>query len=137
MILQAMIVSVLSLIFLLVPSINTAYWILIVLTTQMYLVIYILMFAAALRLRYTRSQVKRAYRIPLKNVGIWIVCSIGILSSVLAIIIGFLPPLEFHTVHTGRYAIGMIVALAFFCLIPSIILLFQKPHWKHKLKHEE
>jgi glutamate:GABA antiporter len=137
MMVQASVVSLLSLIFLLVPSINAAYWILIALIAQMYLIMYVLMFAAAIRLRYKRPDIVRAYRIPFKNIGIWTVSIIGIASSLFCIIIGFFPPLEIHVANVSKYVIYMILATLFFCLIPSIILLFKKPSWNVRLKHEE
>ena len=48
---QALIVTVISMVFLLLPSINASYWLLTALSAQLYMLMYILMFAAALRLR--------------------------------------------------------------------------------------
>jgi glutamate:GABA antiporter len=137
LILQAIVVTVLSLLFLLMPSINSAYWILIVLVAQIYLVMYVLMFAAAIKLRYKRPNVFRAYRVPGGNIGMWIVAGLGILSSVLTLIIGFFPPAQFPTGNTTFYVGFLIAGIVLFCAAPSIILHFKKPSWSVKLKHEK
>ena len=101
---QAWIVTVLSLLFVLMPSINSAYWILTVLVAQVYLVMYIIMFSAAIKLRYSHPKVKRAYKIPGGNWGMWIVAGFGILSSFCALVIGFFPPAQIPTGNVTFYA---------------------------------
>lgn len=133
---QAIIVSVISLMFLFMPSINSAYWILTVLIAQLYLVMYILMFAAAIKLRYKRPDVTRAYRVPGGNIGMWAIAGIGILSSIFTIIMGFFPPSQIKTGSVAFYITFLLVGLILLCAAPSIILLFQKPKWKHPLSHE-
>lgn len=137
LIVQAVIVSILSLIFVFASSVNSAYWILVVLVTQVYLIMYILMFAAAIKLRYIKPQVFRAYRVPGGNIGMWIVAGVGILSSVFTFIIGFFPPSQIHTGHKVLYWMFLLLGVMFICLIPSIIIYFKKPHWNRLLKHEK
>jgi putative glutamate/gamma-aminobutyrate antiporter len=134
---QAVIVTFLSLLFLLMPTVNAAFWILTVIVAQLYLVMYIMMFAAAIKLRYKRPNVERAYRVPGGNVGMWIVASCGIISSLYGLIIGFFPPTQITTgnyvFYFGFLIIGMILGL----LAPYIILWFKKPHWNKPLSHEK
>lgn len=80
LILQGIIVTILCSLFLIMPSVNSSYWVLSNLTAQLALLFYILMFAAAIRLRYLRTQVKRHFKIPGGNYGLWIVCLTGIFS---------------------------------------------------------
>ena len=61
------------------PSVNSSYWILSALTSQLALVFYLFMFAAAIRLRYRNADTPRAYRIPGGKIGIWVVAGAGIL----------------------------------------------------------
>jgi amino acid transporter len=137
MILQAVIVSLLSLLFLFMPSVSGAYWILTVLIAQLYLVMYVLMFAAAIKLRYKRPEVKRAYRVPFGKAGIWSIAGLGTLSSVFCIIMGFFPPSQIPTGSATFYVSFLAIGMIVLCLAPSIILLFQKPEWKHPLEHEK
>lgn len=133
---QAWIVTVLSLLFVLMPSINSAYWILTVLVAQVYLVMYIIMFAAAIKLRYSHPKVPRAYKIPGGNWGMWIVAGLGILSSFATLIIGFLPPAQIPTGNVTFYVLFLITGVVLICLAPSLVLKFKKPSWDKKLSHE-
>ena len=137
LILQALIVTALSFMILLMPTVNSAYWILVVMVTQVYLVMYVMMFAAAIKLQYKRPDVFRAYKIPGGKIGMWIVAGMGILSSVFTLIIGFFPPAQFVTGNPTFYVTFLIIGMIVFCAAPSVILKFQKPHWAVRLEHEK
>ena len=81
LLLQAVGGSLFSLLFPFIPSVSTSYWILSVLTAQIIIIMYALIFAAVLRLRYTHPEVSRPYRIPGRPVGVWIVAIVGLLVS--------------------------------------------------------
>lgn len=95
MLFQAIIVTALSMLFFLLPSLNVAYWILTALSSQLYLIAYIALFAAAVYLRYKRPDVERKFRVSKSNLGIWMVSGIGIVNALFAITIGFFPPSQF------------------------------------------
>ena len=126
---QAIIVTISSLVFLMMPSLSSSYWILSALSTQIYLVMYVLMFMAAIRLRYTKPHVPRAYRIPHPHKGIWIVACFGILSSILAIILVFVPPAQINVGSLVFYESFLGIGLVAMSLIPVIIYSFKKPEW--------
>ena len=134
---QAIIVTILALIFLLMPSLSSAFWILTAMTVQIYLIMYILMFAAAIKLRYTQPRLQRPYKIPGGKLGIWIVSGLGIISSAFAILIGFFPPSQIPTGNIYFYVALLILSIVVTCIAPSIILRFQKPYWKKRLAHEQ
>ena len=133
---QALIVTALSLLFVLMPSINSAYWIITVLVAQVYLVMYVMMFAAAIKLRYSHPKVFRSYRIPGGKFGIWLVSGIGILSCIFTFIVGFFPPAQIPTGNTTFYVAFLMIGVFLICLAPSLILKFKKPSWAKKLAHE-
>lgn len=132
---QAIIVTAASFIINFMPSVSTAYWILTAISAQMYLIMYIMMFISAIRLRYSHPHVPRIYRIPHPHKGIWIVSGLGVLSSVFAIIIGFVPPSQLDTgsliVYDGFLVVGLILMMA----IPLIIYQFRKPAWVPETSH--
>jgi glutamate:GABA antiporter len=74
---QAGLSSTLALLYLFVPSINTGYWMLTALTTQLVLMMYVLVFCAAIRLRYSEPNADRPYKVPGGRLGIWIVGGMG------------------------------------------------------------
>lgn len=130
LIFQAIVVSVIGLIFLIMPSVSSSFWILIALTAQFYVILYIFMFAAAIRLRYTRAHVKRVYKIPGGNIGMWIVAGLGIVTSVFTLAMGFIPPSQLDVGSVFFYESFLIIGLVFSTLVPFIILLFKKRNWK-------
>ena len=64
LVVQGAVTTVIALLYALVPSVSSAYWILSVMTTQVYLIVYLLMFVAAVNLRRDQPEVERGYRAP-------------------------------------------------------------------------
>ena len=95
MLLQGVLVTLLSLLFLFMPSISSAFVLLTILATQAYMVMYFLLFAAALRLRYTQSLPKGGYHLPWKNIGAWIAALLGMIATAFIFAVGFIPTEEF------------------------------------------
>lgn len=89
---QAILVTILSLMFLLMPTVNSAYWMLLILTTQLYLIMYVFLFAAALWLRYKKPEIKRPFQVPGGLIGMWVMAGLGTISSIFAFFICFIPP---------------------------------------------
>jgi glutamate:GABA antiporter len=118
---QAIIVSVLSMAFLLFPSVNSSFWILSAMTAQLALICYIALFAAALKLHYTRPNVFRRFRVPGKKLGIWTVCLLGSLSCFVVILLGFLPPSEIPFQSLVAYEAILVGGMAIFCLVPYFL----------------
>lgn len=131
---QAIIVTVTSFVFLYMPTVSSSYWILSALSAQSYLIMYILMFIAAIRLRYTKPHVPRAYRIPYPHKGMWLTASTGIFASILAILLCFIPPTQIDTGSLLFYHSFLIIGLIIMCVIPLIIYQCRKPHWALKIK---
>ncbi len=92
LILQAILVSLLCLAFLLMPTINASYWLLTDLSTQMYMFMYVLMFIAAIRLSYKYPDKERPFRVPGGRFGMWITCLLGLIGCGVTITVGFFPP---------------------------------------------
>jgi putative glutamate/gamma-aminobutyrate antiporter len=126
---QAVIVTITSCVFLYMPTVSSAFWILSALSAQSYLIMYILMFISAIRLRYTKPHVPRAYRVPYQYRGMWLTSSIGILASVSAIALAFVPPSQLNVGSLFFYDSFLIIGLFIMCAIPLLIYQFRKPHW--------
>lgn len=130
LILQAVIGTLLASVFVLMPNVNASYWLITALTSQLYAIIYILMFAAAIRLRYTRPEVKRPYTVPGGKAGMWLAAGVGLAGSVLILIIGFFPPSQITTGSLLFYEAFLFGGIILFTLIPFLVYRFRKPHWK-------
>ncbi len=134
---QGIIVTIFSMIFLIMPTVSSAYWILNAMVAQLYLIMYILMFAAAIKLRYKKPLVERSYRVPGGNFGMWLVAGLGIIGSLATFFIGFFPPAQIQTGNEVFYVLFLILGVIIACLAPYLISCFKKPHWSHPLPHEE
>lgn len=126
LILQAVIVTLLGAVFLLMPSVNSSYWILTALTSQLALIFYIFMFAAVIRLRYKSPEVSRSYKIPGGILGVWTVAGIGILTSLGVIFLGFLPPSDLHITSVRGYELVLLAGILVFALFPLLMHRSQK-----------
>ena len=134
---QGIIVTLFSLVFLFTPSVSTAFWVLSATVAEIYLImLYLLLFAAAIKLRYKKASVPRAYRVPGGKIGMWIVSGAGTLTCLFAMGIGFFPPAQIQVGNVFLYECFLILGVTLSCAAPSIILLFQKPSWKKQLEHE-
>ncbi|MFC1576217.1 APC family permease [Candidatus Omnitrophota bacterium] len=127
---QAVIVSVVAFVFLLMPTVSSSYWILSALTIILYLIMYLFLYATVIKLRYSKPDVPRASRIPGGLVGIWIVGGIGFLGALVTLIIGFFPPSQLKTGNVFFYEGFLIVGMLLMCAVPLVISRFRKPAWK-------
>ena len=127
---QGAAVTVLSLLFVVMPSVQSFYQILSQLTVVLYLIMYMLMFSGAIVLRYRMKKEGRPFRIGKKNNGLmWIVGGLGFLGSLLAFVLSFIPPSQISTgSNTVWYAVLFIGTLVV-VIIPFIIYAAKKPSW--------
>ncbi|MGL5111623.1 MAG: APC family permease [Flavobacterium sp.] len=126
LILQGVLVTVLSLIYVVVPDVSTAFWMLSAIAAQMYLIIYLFMFSAVLKLRKTQPNVKRGYKAP--AVHFW--AYLGIASSLFTFFLGFVPPNQYKTMSPVVYVAILIGGLLLFGLPPFIFYAYRKPEWQ-------
>ena len=135
LIFQAVIVTILSALFLLMPDINSSFWLLLVLASQLYLVLYTLMFISALVLRYKRPNVLRSYKIPGGLFGMWAISMIGIITACSTIVIGFFPPDQLDTGNIVFYELFLIIGMIVFIAAPFLILKFKKASWAKSIHY--
>jgi amino acid transporter len=124
---QGAITTVIALGYALIPDVSSAYWIFSVITTQVYLIMYLLMFVAAARLRRRQPDHPRGYRAPML-VGL---CGVGFAASLAALLIGFIPPSQFGSGDIWFYL--LIVgggALGLGLLVPYLFYRLRKPSWR-------
>jgi amino acid transporter len=122
---QAIIVTVLSTVFILLNSINAAYWMLSDLSAQMALLVYVIMFAAAIKLRYSRPDQPRGYKVPGGNKMMWFISGLGILCCLSAMLVGFAPPSQIPIGDVFLFESFLVGGLILFVLIPWF---FAKKH---------
>jgi glutamate:GABA antiporter len=123
---QGILTTVLALLFAFSAAVSNAYWIFMTITTSVYLLMYLSMFVAAYNLRKRQPDHPRGYRAP----ALGLLCAVGFLSSLAAILISFVPPsqLDFSTAAYLFFVGGGIVLLG--VIVPLLCLWLRKPSWK-------
>jgi glutamate:GABA antiporter len=122
LLLQAVVVTGLCAVFLFMPTVNDSYWLLTDLSTELYCMMYILMFIAAIRLAKSTAKAPGAFKLPGGHWGTWFVAGLGAIGALLSVIVGFFPPTSIWKgnalVYTGIFATGIVIAL-----LPAAVLI--------------
>ncbi len=130
LLIQGLAVTLLSLLFVVMPSVQSFYQILSQLTVLLYLIAYLLMFASSIYLRYSMKNANRPFRIGRKGNGLlWIVSGVGFLGSLLAFVLSFFPPSQIAMGSTTVWYSVLFGGVALFVILPFIILACRKPSW--------
>ncbi len=126
---QGFLVTLLSLLFVVMPTVQSFYEILSQMTVSLYLIMYMMMFAAAITLRYKMPATERPFRLG-GNALMWLIAGVGFCGSLLAFVLCFIPPAQISTgsptVWVSVIVIGCIVLIA----VPLIIYALRKPSWR-------
>ena len=129
---QGVIVTILGMLFVVMPSVQSFYQILSQLTVLLYLIMYMMMFAAAITLRYRRPNAERPFRLGSgKGNGLmWILAGLGFCGSLLAFVLSFIPPSQIATGSKSVWFLVLIIGAIVVVVIPFIIYAMRKPEWK-------
>ncbi|MGZ4249240.1 MAG: APC family permease [Solirubrobacteraceae bacterium] len=124
---QGIVITLIGLLYALVPAVSRAYWVFAALATEVYLIMYVLMFVAAINLRRRQPGHQRGYRAP----ALVTTCVVGMLASVAACLVGLLPPSQLGHISTPPYLLALLAATLLVALIPPLLLLkLRRPDWK-------
>jgi len=131
---QGIVVTLLASLFIFVPNINTAFILLVDMAAALYLVMYMMMFVAAMRLRRTHPQVKRTYRTP----AMGLIATIGFLACLAAFLLGFVPPAGFAEGAPGwAYPALVAVVVILLGVPPLIFYAARRPSWDQRTAQEK
>ena len=131
MLVQGVIVTILGLLFVVMPSVQSFYQILSLMTVLLYLIMYMLMFAAAITLRYKLPKRERPFRLGAKGNGLmWILAGLGFCGSLLAFVLSFIPPSQIAVGSKTVWFVVLIVGAIIFVGIPFIIYAMRRPSWR-------
>jgi amino acid transporter len=124
---QAIVITIIALLYAFIPDVSRAYWIFAVMATQVYLIMYLLMFVAASRLRRTQPDHPRGYRAP----ALRALSLVGGISSAIALLIGFIAPSQFSHTNPLLYALLILGGLLAIGILPPLLMdRLRKPAWK-------
>lgn len=117
---QGVIVTILSTFYLFMPSVNSTFIFFSIITAQLAMIVYITLFAAGIYLHHKKGEVKRSFKIPFGNFGIWLVGLAGISISTFAFLVGFVPPKNALIENVYLYEallVGVMIAISFLPLL--------------------
>ena len=124
---QGIIITLIGLLYALVPTVSRAYWVFTALATEVYLIMYVLMFVAAGNLRRRQPNHPRGYRAP----ALVTTCVVGALASVAACVVGLLPPSQLGRISTAPYVLALLGGTLLIGVLPPLLLLkLRRPDWK-------
>ncbi|MCD4536567.1 APC family permease [Nocardioides sp. cx-169] len=127
MVVQGLIVTAMAVLFAVLPSVQSVFWILTAMAVQLYLLMYMVMFLAAMRLRRTHPDVKRGFRTPLMPV----VGTVGFLGSLAAFFLGFVEPSgNADATPQGVYILILVAGIVVLGVWPFVLYKLRKPEWK-------
>ena len=131
LLIQGGVVTLLALLFVVMPSVQSFYQILSQLSVLLYLILYMLMFSAAIVLRYKMKDLARPFRLGKGNGLMWLLGCMGFCGALLAFILSFIPPSQ---ISTGCNTIWFSV-LVIGCIVvegaPFLINAARKPSWRN------
>jgi len=136
LVVQALIGTGISLLYVFLPSVNQAYWLLSAMTVELLCIVYFLVFAALIKLRYSQPDTHRAYKIPGGKLGIWIVGGAGFAGIVMCFVAGLIPPSDIFTGSPVAYVLSILFGTFVLAVPPLIFLKMRKPSWKPKAEGE-
>jgi len=121
LLMQAGISSLLTLAYLFLPTIEGAYFALSVLAAQLSMLMYAILFAAAIALRYTQAHISRPFKIPGGKKGIFLVAGTGLIISLAMVLLGFVPPSSIEIKNIFLYEAFLITGI-FLVMIPVLLI---------------
>ncbi|MCJ8342778.1 MAG: tyrosine-tyramine antiporter [Cetobacterium sp.] len=129
-IIQAIVITLVTLLYVVVPEINTGFIMILMLTTILYCIVYVLILLAEIILKYKMPEVHRSTPVPGGKVGMWITVILAFIGVITTIIVSIIPnsdiPENLHTTSILVQILGTIILV----ILPLIIFKYKKPTWK-------
>jgi amino acid transporter len=134
LVVQAIIGTAISSIFLIGADANDVFMFLSCLTSTVLCVAYFLIFASVIKLRYTQPDTHREFKLPGGKIGVWIIAGAGMCAVSFAFFCALLPGGDATFRQDVTYAIGMVIGTVILVLPPLIFLKMRKPSWGEATK---
>lgn len=113
---------------------NLSFLVAISLTVVIYLVGYLLFFIGYFVLVYKKKDLKRTYNVPGKTIGKTIIAGAGLLLSVFALLISFVPPASIAKSEDRTYQVILLISFVVTVILPFIIYELHDKHGHRKIE---
>ena len=117
MLIQGIIVTVLACLYFVMKDVSVAFFLLSALTVAVYIIMYLMMYLAAIVLRKTQPNMERPYKAP----ALTVLAGIGILAALFALVLSFVPPAQLPIGNPVSYIAIVAIGTVGFFIIPLII----------------
>lgn len=128
---QGAFIVILSLLLVVLPTVESAYQIMSQMATVVYLTLVVMIYLAFIRLRRTQPFKKRGFRIPGGKAGEIIVSVVGISGALLAMALSFIPPAQITTGSDALYFGIILGGASVIVALPLVIYSCRKPSWRN------
>lgn len=125
LILQGIVVTALSSIFIFIPSVNEGMWFLNILMTQLYMIMYVTIFISFIVIRYKFPHLHRPFKVPGGNIVAWFIALFGIFSTSATIIISFKPSSSITIGNPYLFVVSLFIGLFIFS-IPALFAIIYR-----------
>jgi amino acid transporter len=95
----------------------------------LYLIAYMLMYAAAIRLRYSAPALPRPFTVPGGLAGMWLTAGIGFAGVLFSFVVSFFPPDQLPVGSLMLYTALVVLGIVVFAGIPLIIHHVRRRDW--------
>lgn len=126
---QGIIVTVLASLYFFLKNVSVAFFLLSAMTITLYLVMYMMMYAAAVRLRITHPETPRSYKVPGGMIGMLLVAGIGFAGVAFAFVTSFFPPSQLPIGSPATYVAVVAIGFVVFIGLPILIHSLKRPSW--------
>ena len=117
MLIQGVIVTILACLYFVMKDVSVAFFLLSALTVAVYIIMYLMMYLAAIVLRKTQPNMERPYKAP----ALTLLAGIGILAALFALVLSFVPPAQLPIGNPVSYIAIVAIGTIGFFIIPLII----------------
>lgn len=133
LILQGVIVTVLSMIYVFVPNVSDVFLALISMAAALYIVMYLMMYASAIILRKKDPDAKRGYTVP----ALGLVAGVGFISCLLGFIMSFVPTSSESAIPQHLYPWVVLAVVLVLGIPPMIFYAVKKSTWDQRSATEK
>jgi glutamate:GABA antiporter len=118
---QGGIVTLMSLLYFVIKDVSVVFFLLSAMTIALYLIAYMFMYAAAIKLRYSRPKLARPFVVPGGPFGMWVIAGVGFAGVLFSFLVAFFPPDQLPVGSPALYVGLVLVGTVVFCAIPLLM----------------
>jgi amino acid transporter len=126
---QGAVVTVMSFLYFVIEDVSVVFFLISAMTIALYLIAYMLMYAAAIKVRYSRPALPRPFSVPGGLPGMWLTAGIGLVGVGFSFLVAFFPPDQLPMGSPGLYVALVVFGTVFFCGIPLVIHGMRRTGW--------